>query len=98
MPYPMHRRLKPGRLTDEEVSVRDALHEYDFEPENSTLEDFVPTLTMYRKYCEYMIYGPGGDSVMILTKPQFGLALQRVFGVELERKFRRRVGGKLMYG
>lgn len=97
MPYPMHRKLKPGRLTDEECAVREALREYDFEPENSTLADFVPTSVLYQRYRQHVVKSLD-ETLVLLTPGQFGLALQRVFDVDLDRKHRRRVCGKAVNG
>lgn len=97
MPYAMHRKLKPSKLTDEEVEVQTALKEYNFEPEDCDFEDFVPTTELYFRYLKYARES-GERWLQVLTPGQFGLALQRVFGIELDRKYRRRVDGRAVNG
>lgn len=94
MPYPTQSRLKPSRLMAEEVLVREALAGYNFEPSDTDFEDFAPILMLYQVYRKHV----AACDKPPLTVQQFGVALRRAFGIDNDRKFRRRVNGPAVNG
>jgi hypothetical protein len=93
-PVPYQTRNKASSLDDfkyapEELDIREALKAYDWDLRYNSVDDFVPTRVLYQAYSAFT----ENWKKPTLNPTQFGCALRRAFGLDPDRKSRRRVGG-----